>query len=114
MRHRPPAVEEPRHRVREQRAAGRRPGDDLRLLDEVRRHHVDQVLRDPPDRRRKLEQLVRIQIQPAVEAIAVIEVAFHDHLEALEVLEGAGANLVMPRVAGRVSSSQETLTAGFA
>ena len=31
VRHRPAAVEQARHGVREQRAAGRRPGDDLRL-----------------------------------------------------------------------------------
>ena len=71
------------------------------LLDEVRRHHVDQILRHPPDRRRKLEQLVRIQIQLAVEAVAVIEVAVHHDLEALQVLEGAGADIVVTRVAGR-------------
>src|SRR5687768_878901 len=80
VRHRPAAVEQPRNGVREQRAAGGRAGHDFGLLDELGRHHIDQILRDTPDRRRPLEQLVRIQVQLAVKAVAVIKVAFHHHL----------------------------------
>ena len=54
------------------------------------RQHVDQVLRHAPDRRRIAEQLVRVQIEAAVVAVAVVEVPLHHHFEAPQVLHGAG------------------------
>src|SRR6476659_5523259 len=100
MRHGAASIEQSRHGVREQRATGRGTRNDLRLFEELRRHHVDQILRDPPDRRGKLKQLVRIQIQLAVKAVAVVEVPFHDDLEPAQVVEGASANVVVTGVAG--------------
>ena len=98
MRHRAPPVEQAGHSVRKQRAAGNWPGNHLRFLDELGRHDVDQILRDAPDRRRRLEQLVRVEIEPAVEAVAVVEVALHHHLEPAHVFERAGADLFVTGV----------------
>ena len=83
-------------------------------VDEIRRHDVDQILRHPPDRRRKLKQLVRIQVQLAVKAVAVIEVAFHHDLEPAQILEGAGAHFVVTSVAGVYVIARTTLAAGLA
>ena len=100
MRHRPAAVEQARHRVRQQRAAGGRAGDDLRACSmKSAGMHVDQILRHAPDRRRILKQLVRIQVQLAVKAVAVIEVAFHHHFEPAQIFERARANFVVTSVA---------------
>ena len=64
------------------------PGDDLGLREQVRRQHVEQVLREPPDRRRMAEQLMRIQVDAPVEAVAVVEVPVaHQHFELLQLLE---------------------------
>ena len=39
------------------------------------------------------EEPVGIQIQASVKAVAVVEVPFHDHLEAAEVVKGAFARI---------------------
>src|SRR5687768_1523025 len=120
MCHRTAAVEQAGHRMRQQRAAGRGTRHNFGVLDEVRRHHVDQILRDAPDRRRPLKQLMRVEIEIAVEAIAVVEVALHHHFEPAQVFERAGADLIVTRVhyhhessSGRDYSPAPTLTAGF-
>ena len=83
-------------RVREQRAAGRRPGDDLGLLEQLARQDVEQILREPPDRRRIAEQLVRVQVDAAVKAVAVIEVpVLHQHFDVLQLLQRLPAQLVL-------------------
>ena len=85
-----PAVEQSRQRVREQRAAGLGPGDDLGLERDLARQDVEQILREPPDRRRRAKELVRVQIDAAVIAVAVVEVTVgHEHAERLHVLAGA-------------------------
>jgi hypothetical protein len=50
MRQAAPAVEQAGDRVREQRAAGDRSGHHLGPLHELARHHVEQILREAPDR----------------------------------------------------------------
>ena len=47
-----------------------------------------------------LKQLVRVQIQLAVKAVAVIEVPVHHHFETAQFLKGASAHLLMTRIAG--------------
>ena len=85
-----PAVEQPGDGMREQRAARRRPGDDLGHQLQIARDHVEQILGQPPDRRRMPEQLVRVQVDAAVEAVAVVEVPVgHQDPERLHVLAGA-------------------------
>ena len=45
--------------------------------------HVEQILREAPDRRRMAEQLMRIEVHAAVIAVAEIEVPVeHQHLVA--------------------------------
>ena len=86
MRQRAAAVEQARQGVREQRAARHRTGHDLGALEQLAGQHVEQILRQPPDRRRVQEQLVRIQVGPAVIAVAVVVVAgLHQHAELLEL-----------------------------
>ena len=83
------AVEQAGHRVREQRPAGDRPGDDLGALDELARHHVEEILRESPDRRRMTEQLMRVQVDAAVVTVAVVEVpVHHQDPRLLQVPEG--------------------------
>jgi hypothetical protein len=73
MRQAAAAVEQARNRVREQRAAGDRPCHHFRRLHDLGRQQIDQVLRKSPDRRRVAEQLVRIEVDAAVIAVAVVE-----------------------------------------
>ena len=93
MGQRAAAVEQARQRVCEQRAAHHRSGDDFRLLEQLAGQTVEQVLRQPPDRRRMPEQLMRIQIDAAVKPVAVVEVAVaHEHFELLRAASApAGA-----------------------
>ena len=74
MRQAAAAVEQAGNRVREQRAAGDRASHHFRRLYELDRQQIDQVLRKSPDGRRMAEQLVRVEIDTAVIAVAVIEV----------------------------------------
>ena len=84
----PPAIEQAGHRVRQERAAGHRPGDDLGQLHEVARHQIDQILREAPDRRWMPEQLVRVQVDAPVIAVAVVEMPVeHQDLRLLQVLQ---------------------------
>jgi hypothetical protein len=89
-------VEEARERMGEERAASRRAGHDVGPREELRRQHVEQVLREPPDRRRMEEQLVRIEVDAPVEAVAVVEVAVaHQHFELLQLPERLAAQIVL-------------------
>ena len=102
MGQRAAAVEQAGQRVREQRAARRRTGDDIGLREKVGREHVEQILREPPDRRRMTEQLVRIEVDPAVKSVAVIEVPVaHQHLEILQRPERLPAQSVSSRLMPR-------------
>ena len=84
MRERPAAVQQAGQRVREQRASHDRAGDDLRLLEQIAGQNLEQILREAPDRRGMAEQLVRIQVDAPVEAVAVVEVPVaHQHFELL-------------------------------
>jgi len=44
---------------------------------------------------------MRIQVETAVKAVAVIEVAFHHHFEAAQIVERSGADFIVTRKAGR-------------
>jgi len=55
-------------------AFGDRASHHFRRLNELGRQQIDQVLRKSPDGRRMAEQLVRIEVDTAVIAVAVIEV----------------------------------------
>ena len=57
---------------------------------------IEQILREPPDRRRVTEQLVRIQIDAAVEAVAVVEVAVpHQHFELFQLSQRLLAQFIL-------------------
>ena len=66
-------------------AAGCRARHDFGDAEQVTRQHVQQVLCEPPDRRRVQEQLMRIQVGAAVVAVAVVVVAgLHQDADFLE------------------------------
>src|SRR5262249_61590689 len=76
------------------RAGGDRAGDDFGSLHQIGGHEIDEILREPPDRRRVAEELVRVEVHAAVVAVAVVEVAVeHEHLRMLEVLQCPFAEL---------------------
>ena len=65
---------------------------------DVVRQDVDQILPEPPDQRRLPEDPVRIQIDAAVVAVAVVEVPVeHEHFELLKVRERLLAQIVSTR-----------------
>ena len=56
-------------------------------VDDRRRQDVEQILREAPDRRRVAEQLVRVQVDAAVIAVAEVEVPVeHQHFVLLQIL----------------------------
>ena len=72
-----------------------RPGHHFGRLDDGTRKHVDQILCEAPDCRWLSEQLVRVQVDAAVVAVAEIKVPVeHQHFVLLEIFEGFLANLV--------------------
>ena len=84
---------------------------------EVARDHVEQILRQPPDRRRMPEQLVRVQVDAAVEAVAVVEMPVgHQDPERLHVLAGALARdeMAVGHVLGGRLRAVESAGAGVA
>jgi hypothetical protein len=100
-----PAVQQPGDRVGEQRAAGQRPRHEIRLRDERRRQQVDEILREAPDRGRVAEQLVRVDVNAAVVAVAVVEVPVdHQHFKPLQVLERTAADVVGSAHCGSIPS----------
>src|SRR6185436_10184439 len=100
-----PAVEQPRDGVCEKRPAGYGSGDYLGRLDDRRRQHVEQILSEPPDGRGVAEQLVRIQVQRAVEAVAEVEVPVqHQDFVLLEIPDRLFADFVLPCHRARCAS----------
>ena len=75
VRERPAAVQQSRDGMREQRTAGHRARDDFRPLHQIGRQDVNEILRESPNRRGMAEELMWIQIHPAVIAVRVVEVA---------------------------------------
>jgi hypothetical protein len=64
-------------------------------IEHLPRQDVEQVLGKTPDRRRVPEQLMRVQIQRAVIAVAEIEVPVqHQHLVPLQFGQCLRANVV--------------------
>ena len=55
-----------------------------------------------------------IQVEPPVIAVAVVEVAFHHHREAPQVLQGARAEVVAARVHYRASAASAMPVAALA
>ena len=88
MRQGAPAVEQAGDGVRQERAAGRRSGHDVGLLEQLRRQHIEQILRQAPDSRRIPEQLMGIEVDPAVKPVVVVEMAIaHEHFERLQLFQ---------------------------
>ena len=86
MRQAATAVEEAGDGMRQQGAAGDRPGHDLGLLQQFRRQQIDQILREAPDRRGVAEQLMRVEVDASVVAVAEVEVAVdHQHFRPLQI-----------------------------
>src|SRR3954452_8988979 len=82
------AVEEPGNRVRQQRTAGNRTGDDFRRLDELGRQDVQKILGKAPDGRRMSKQLMWIEVDAPVIAVAVVEMPVdHQDLQLLQILQ---------------------------
>jgi hypothetical protein len=80
--------------VRQQRAACHRPRNHLGLVEHRRGQHVEQVLREAPYGGRLPQQLVRIQVDAPMVAVAEIEVAVqHQHLVRLQFLQRLIADL---------------------
>ncbi len=95
VRQRAAPIQQPGDRVREQRATGRWPGDDVGLLENLRRDDVEEVLRQAPDRRRVTKQLMRIQIDAPVKSVVVVEMPVaHEHFEVLQFLQRLLARVV--------------------
>src|SRR5688572_25505875 len=96
----------------EQGAARDRAGDDLRLLDDRRRQHVQQILREPPDRRRVAEQLVGVEVEAPVVTVAEVEVPIdHQHFVLLQIVQRLLADLVstahmLSRASGLTNSAR--------
>src|SRR6185436_1214114 len=89
------AVEKTRHGVGEQGTAGGRARHHVGLPQELRWQKVDQILRETPDDRRLTEQLMRVQVDAPVVAVAEIEVAVaHQHVVLLQFAERFLAYLV--------------------
>ena len=116
MREAAAAVEQAGNRVRQQRAAGRRPGHHVGGRRDLVRHQVQQVLREPPDGRRVAQQLVRVQVGGPVIAVAVVEVPVeHQHFVASQLVQRALADVVVsrPRLVRLRQTPPAPATSGF-
>jgi len=81
--------------VGEQGTAGGRAGHHVGLSQELRRQDVDQILREAPDDGRLTEQLMRVQVDTPVVAVAEVEVAVaHQHVVLLQLAQRLLAYLV--------------------
>ena len=90
------AVEQAGDRMSEECAAGGRARYDLSRFENGAGQHVDQILREAPDRRRLPEELMWIEIHTAVIAVPEIEVPIeHQHFVVLQILERLLASLVL-------------------
>jgi len=82
--------------VRQERAAGRRSCDDIRLRDDLAWQDVEEILGQTPDRRRMQKELMRVQIHATVKAVSIIEVPVaHQHFQILQRLERLIAHPVL-------------------
>src|SRR5688572_12569137 len=89
------ALEQPGHRMGEQRASGGRTGDHVSLDQNRRRQHLDQILGKTPDAGWMTEKLMRMQVDLSVIAVAEVEVPIqHQHFVFLKVLQGLLSDLV--------------------
>ena len=82
--------------MRQQCPAGDGTGHHLCPFNERRRQEVDEVLGESPDERWLLEELMGIQVDLAVIAIAIVEVPINpQHVIPLEISECFGSHLVV-------------------
>ncbi len=82
--------------MRQQCPAGYGTGHHFRPFNERRRQKVDEVLGEPPDERWLLEELMGIQVDLTVIAVAIVEVPINpQHVIPLEISERLCAHFVV-------------------